>query len=294
VSNPVLNDKAWKKASGTGTLPPPTPGQTPYLQPGQTLSPGQALPPPVEPMTDGPVSPWDGAGTQKRMTLGGSLTATGVLLVLVVAAAFVGWFLTDSVPATETTAATVNIPGWMWLAPIGALVLGLVIAFKPRMAPFLAPIYSLGYGVFLGAISKAFEVQYEGIVMQAVGATLGVSVVMLFLYAFRIVRVTNKLRAVIIGATLGIMAFYLVGLVISLFGGSSPLINSTSGWGILFSVFVAGIAALNLLLDFDFIERASNAGAPKYMEWYAGFGVTVTIIWLYLEILRLLAKIRSN
>jgi uncharacterized YccA/Bax inhibitor family protein len=288
VSNPVLNDKAWKKASGTATLPPPTAGQTPYLQPGQTL-----LPPP-QPMTDGPVSPWSGPTVERRMTLGGSLTATGVLLVLVVAAAFVGWFLTDSSPATETAAATIDIPGWMWLAPIGALVLGLVISFKPKMAPFLAPIYSLGYGVFLGAISKAFEVQYEGIVMQAVGATLGVSVVMLFLYAFRIVRVTNKLRAVIIGATLGIMAFYLVGLVISLFGGSSPLINSTSGWGILFSVFVAGIAALNLLLDFDFIERASNAGAPKYMEWYAGFGVTVTIIWLYLEILRLLAKIRSN
>jgi len=290
VSNPVLNEKAWQKASGTATLPPPQAGQTPYLQPGQTLLP----PPPPPPITDGPVSPWAGPTVERRMTLGGALTATGVLLVLVVAGGFLGWGLTDAVPATEFSQATVNIPGWLWFIPIAALALGLVIAFKPKMAPILSPLYAIGYGVFLGAISKAFEVQYEGIVLQAVGATLGVSLVMLFLYAFRIVRVTNKVRSVIIGATLGIMAFYLVGLVFSLFGGSVPFINSTSGWGILFSIFVAGIAALNLLLDFDFIERATDAGAPKYMEWYAAFGVTVTIIWLYLEILRLLAKLRSN
>jgi uncharacterized YccA/Bax inhibitor family protein len=289
VSNPVLNENAWKKASGTSTLPPPQPGQTPYLQPGQVI-----VPPPIEPATDGPISAWTPAGPEKRMTLRGSLTATGVLLALVVAGGFGGWVLTDAVPATEFTSASVDIPGWLWFIPIAALVLGLVIAFKPKMAPVLSPLYSVGYGVFLGAISKAFEVQYEGIVLQAVGATLGVSLVMLFLYAFRIVRVTNKTRAVIIGATLGIMAFYLVGLVVSLFGGQVPFINSTSIWGILFSVLVAGIAALNLLLDFDFIERASAAGAPRYMEWYAAFGVTVTIIWLYLEILRLLAKIRSN
>lgn len=288
MSNPVLNENAWKKASGTSTLPPPQPGQSPYLQPGQ------ALPPPMEPATDGPISAWSPATGERTMTLRGSLTATGVLLMLVVAGGFVGWYLTDAVPATEFTAATVDIPGWLWFVPIAALVLGLVISFKPKLAPMLSPLYSVGYGVFLGAISKAFEVQFEGIVLQAVGATLGVAVVMLFLYATRVVRVTNKTRAVIIGATLGIMAFYLVGLVVSLFGAEVPFINSTSGWGIVFSIVVAGIAALNLLLDFDFIERASAAGAPKYMEWYAGFGVTVTIIWLYLEILRLLAKLRSN
>lgn len=290
MSNPVLNENAWKKASGTSTLPPPQAGQSPYLQPGQVL-----LPPPVaEPVTHSPVSAWTPATGERTMTLNGSLTATGVLLALVVAGGFVGWMMTDTVPATEFTAATVDIPGWLWFFPIAALVLGLVIAFKPKLAPALSPIYSLGYGVFLGAISKAFEVQFEGIVLQAVGATLGVALVMLFLYATRVVRVTNKFRSVIIGATLGIMAFYLVGLVVSLFGGDIPLVNSNSGWGILFSVVVAGVAALNLLLDFDFIERASAAGAPKYMEWYAGFGVTVTIIWLYLEILRLLAKLRSN
>jgi uncharacterized YccA/Bax inhibitor family protein len=288
VANPVLNDNAWKKASGTSTLPPPQAGQPTYLQPGQVL-----LPPPVEPATDGPISSWTPATGEKRMTLNGSLTATGVLLALVVAGGFVGWLMTDSVPATEFTAASVDIPGWLWFFPSGALVLGLVSAFKPKLAPVLAPVYAIGYGVFLGAISKAFEVQYSGIVLQAVGATLGVSLVMLFLYAFRIVRVTNKLRGVIIGATLGIMLFYLVGLVISLFGGNMPLVNSTSTFGILFSVVVAGVAALNLLLDFDFIERASASGAPKYMEWYAGFGVTVTIIWLYLEMLRLFAKLRS-
>ena len=150
--------------------------------------------------------------------------------------------------------------------------------------------------MFVGAISAAYNAESDGIVVQAVGATLGVFFVMLFLYRFRIVKVTDKFRSVVIGATLGLAAFYLLALVLSLFGHNISFLSATnnSWFGIGFSVLAAGLASLNLLLDFDLIERGVRGAAPQYMEWFAGLGLLVTLVWLYLELLRLLGRLRSN
>ena len=229
--------------------------------------------PPEEPRTridDGPVSPWAGA-----MTVSGTISATALLFVLLLGAATAGWL------ATETTEDQFEFPG--------IALVGVAIGF----ACVLGPIYAIAQGFFVGAISKAFNAVYPGIVVQAVGATLGVFAVMLFLYRTRIIKVTDKFRRTVIFATLGVMVLYVVSFVISLFGGEVAIINDATLIGVLFSFFVAVLAAVNLALDFDFIERGSKAGLAKDYEWYAAFGLMVTLVWLYLEILRLLAKLRE-
>jgi uncharacterized YccA/Bax inhibitor family protein len=176
---------------------------------------------------------------------------------------------------------------------LAGLGCALVLTFKPTFARVLAPVYAVATGVAVGAISKAYNDAYSGIVLQAVGATLGVFVVMLVAYRGGIIRVTARFKRVVIGATLGVMLFYGVSLLLSLFG-IDIFPQGSSLMSIGFSFLVAGIAAMNLALDFDFIEKAAAAGAPKYMEWYAAFGLLVTLVWLYLEILRLLSKMRDR
>jgi uncharacterized YccA/Bax inhibitor family protein len=173
-------------------------------------------------------------------------------------------------------------------------VCAIVLTFKPKLARVLAPVYAIAQGLFVGAISKIFNTAYDGIVIQAVGITLGVFVTMLVLYRTGVIRVTDKMRRTIIGATMGIAIFYGVSMLLSLFGMNISFFNSSSPMSIGFSFIVAGLAAMNLALDFDFIERGEKAGLPKHMEWYAAFGLMVTIVWLYLEILRLLAKLRNR
>ena len=170
----------------------------------------------------------------------------------------------------------------------------IALYFRPHWAKILGPIYALAQGFFLGAISKAFESRWDGIVLQAALATIAVFAVMLVLYSTRIIKVTNRFRRIVIGATLGVMLLYLVSIVLSLFGGEIAFINEPSLFGILFSVFVCGLAAFNLALDFDFIERGAREGMAKDYEWFAAVGLLVTVVWLYLEILRLLAKLREN
>lgn len=177
----------------------------------------------------------------------------------------------------------------------------MVTIFKPTLSPWTAPIYAAAEGVFLGAVSQAVEMQYggqdgpfQGIAVQAVAMTCGVLCVMLFLYATRIIRVTQQLAMAIIAATGALCLFYLVTVVLSFFGVPMSFAFSSTPLGIGFSLFVVGLAAFNLLLDFDFIEKAERAHAPKYMEWYGAFGLMVTLIWLYLEVLRLLAKLSDR
>lgn len=182
---------------------------------------------------------------------------------------------------------------------IGSALVGFVIAlltcFNPTWAPYTSPVYAACQGFFLGAISNVYEQNYgNGIAFQAVGLTFATMFVMLFLYASRIVRVTDGLARAIIAATGAVALVYLVSIVLRLFGVAVPFIHGAGPIGIAFSVFVVGLAAFNLLLDFDFIERQSARGAPKTMEWYGAFGLMVTLIWLYLEILRLLAKLQSD
>jgi uncharacterized YccA/Bax inhibitor family protein len=195
---------------------------------------------------------------------------------------------------SESVSGAVQFPAWTMAGALVGFVCAIVLTFKPKLARVLAPAYAIAQGVFVGAISKVFNTQYDGIVIQAVGVTLGVFVTMLVLYRTGVIRVTDKMRRTVIGATMGIAVFYGVSLLLNLFGMNISFFNSSSLMSIGFSFLVAGLAAMNLALDFDFIERGEQSGLPKYMEWYAAFGLMVTIVWLYLEILRLLAKLRDR
>jgi uncharacterized YccA/Bax inhibitor family protein len=227
------------------------------------------------------------------MTIQGTASATAVLLVLLSAAAVVGWQSTDIVIA-PTGESFAQPPGWLMVTFFGAIGLGFLAAFKPLWARFLGPVYALAMGTALGAISKVYNTEFDGIVLQAVGLTIGVFAMMLVLYATGTVRVTDKLRKGIFAATGAICLVYLATFVARLFGSDIPMIHDAGIVGIGFSLLVVGIASANLLLDFDFIERGVKMGAPRYMEWYGAFGLMVSLVWLYLELLRLLSKLRSR
>jgi len=219
-----------------------------------------------------------------RMTIGGTAAATGLLLIVLVVAGAWGWAISSP---------TGSLPFWSIIMLIAAFVLAIVTIFNPKIAIITGPLYTAAQGLFLGAMSKAYEAEWGGIVLTAVLATVAVFIVMLVLFVTRTISVTNKLRSAIIGATLGIALFYLASIVLALFSVQMPFVWDGGIGGILFSVFVVGIAALNLLLDFDMIERGVAMGSPKYMNWYGAFGLMVTVIWLYMEILRLLGKTRN-
>ncbi|HUR12427.1 MAG TPA: Bax inhibitor-1/YccA family protein [Flavitalea sp.] len=227
----------------------------------------------------------DGSG----MTVTGTLNKFGIMFLLLLASASFVW---------KAAAEGKSIGGWILAGAIGGLIVVIIAAFKPQWSSFLAPVYALLEGAFVGGISAyyndAFAKVAPNIVMQAVGLTFGVVIAMYALYHFRVIKVTQKLRSIIFMATAGIAIFYLLSFVLGMFGIQMPLIHENTSWGILFSLLVVGIASLNLLLDFDMIERGAAMGAPKYMEWYGSLGLMVTIVWLYIEILRLLSKLSSR
>lgn len=272
MANPLLNDRALERAQ-PGWAAPAAPSNT-WPSPGATRT------------GDGPVSRYEGA-----MTVSGTITASAVLFTLLLVSAVFGW------NATETNLeGQLNFPG---IAFVGVAVgFGCVIAlfFKPKWARVLAPVYALAQGFFVGAISKAYESFQNGIVVQAVGATVATFAVMLVLHKTRIIKVTDRFRRIIVGATMGVMVLYLASFVINLFtdGNSIGFLRDATPLGIGFSVFVCILAAFNLSLDFDFIERGSNSGLPKHFEWYGAFGLLVTVVWLYLEILRLIALLQGR
>lgn len=177
---------------------------------------------------------------------------------------------------------------------IGGFILALVTIFKPRFAPVTAPLYAVFEGLLLGAISARYDARWAGLPIQAVGLTLMVFLAMLTVYRTGLIKVTEKFRFGIAAATGGIMLFYLLSFVLAMFGVRIPMIHESGMVGIGFSLIVVTVAALNLVLDFDFIERGAAARAPGYMEWYGAFGLLVTLIWLYLEMLRLLSKIQRR
>lgn len=220
-----------------------------------------------------------------QMTVAGTAARALILLGLVVASSAYTWWQL----APEPAAAGPYIMGGL----IGGLVLALITVFKPHLAPWTAPLYAVTEGLALGGLSLLMNLRYPGLPVQAVVLTFGVFAAMLGLYSFRIVKVTDRFRTVVTGAILGIMAFYLVNMVVGFFGISIPGVNSGGALGIGISLFTAGIAALALMLDFDRIEQAVAAGAPKTMEWYGAFGLVVTLIWLYIELLNLLRKMRD-
>lgn len=231
----------------------------------------------------------DGAIPADGMTIKGTVQKFGFLCLMVLGAAVHSW---------RVFSHGGDVMPYLWGGMIGGLVIALVIVFKKTWAPFLAPLYAIAQGLFIGAISSmyntAFAEMAPNIIMNAVGLTLGVAVSMYLLYTFRIIKVTQKFRSIIIAATFGIMLFYFMTWIMRMFGMEVAFLHQGSTIGIIFSLVVVGIAALNLLLDFDMIEKGAEMGAPKYMEWFGAFGLMVTIIWLYLEILRLLSKLSSR
>jgi uncharacterized YccA/Bax inhibitor family protein len=231
---------------------------------------------------------FEGISTGETMSVRGTLNKFGFLFLMMTATTLYAWksFYSgqDPMPLLLT-------------GVFGGLVVALIIVFKKQWSPYLAPAYALLEGLFVGAVSAyydyAFKNSYPGIIMHAVSLTLLVTLVMYALYHFRIIKVTQKLRSIVVIATISIALFYLITWVLQLgFHVTAPgFLYGSSLLGIGFSVAVICLAALNLLLDFDMIEKGVEMGAPKYMEWYSAFGLLVTLVWLYLEILRLLSKI---
>jgi uncharacterized YccA/Bax inhibitor family protein len=177
---------------------------------------------------------------------------------------------------------------------LGGFIAALVTIFKPAWAPVTAPIYALLEGLFIGGISSIAEAQFPGIVIQAVGLTFGTCLALLMAYKSGMIRASENFKLGVVAATGGIALFYLASIILGLFGVRIPGVFGSGPVGIIFSLVVVVIAALNLVLDFDFIEQGAAQGAPKFMEWYGAFGLMVTLIWLYIEILNLLMKLRSR
>ncbi len=220
----------------------------------------------------------------ETMTLEGSVNKTGIALVVLIACAALQWnrLFGEATPLV------------MLVGFIGGFVVALVTAFKKEWAPVTTPLYAALEGLALGGISLTFEARYPGIVINAVGLTFGTLAALLLAYRSGLIRASENFKLGIFAATGGIAILYLVSLVMGFFGKSIPFIHDSGPIGIGFSLVVVVIAALNLVLDFDFVERGAAAGAPKYMEWYAAFGLLVTLVWLYLELLRLLAKLQDR
>ena len=235
----------------------------------------------------------DLAGEQSHvgtMTINGTAQKTMFLLLLAMGTACFTWSKTFSaVEANPAAAMPWAIGGLL----VGAIT-GFVICFKHTWAPTLAPVYALAEGLFLGGISAGFEAQYPGIVIQAVGGTFGTLAGLLLAYQSGLIKATENFKLGIVAATGGICLVYLISMIGGFFGFPIPYIHAAGPIGIGFSLFVVVIAALNLVLDFDYIEQAADRGAPKYLEWYGAFALMVTLVWLYMEILRLLSKLRSR
>jgi uncharacterized YccA/Bax inhibitor family protein len=218
------------------------------------------------------------------MTVTGTINKTGILVLITMLTSAYSW----------TNAEAGGGLGFVGIGIVVTLILSLVIVFKKEWSPFLAPAYAACEGLIVGAISFYFNVRYPGIVFNAMVLTFGTLFGMVVLYHTGVLRATEQFKKIMFLAMIGIMCTYLVNLLMSVFASPMPFMHEGSPFGIIFSLVVVGVAALNFILDFDMIERSAQARMPKYMEWYGGFAVLVTVIWLYFEILRLLSKLNSR
>jgi len=275
MANPVFNDATIKNAQQAGWAAPAAGSHTA-----------------TQPVSDGAVSGW-----QRAMTVNGTISASAVLLVLLIISGAFGWQAAEGPTVVDSDGIaqeTFQFPAIAMVGIIVGFIAVIASSFKPTLAKFLGPVYALGYGFAVGAISKGYETFYDGIVVQAVLGTVSVLMVMLVLYRTRIIKVTDKFRRAVIFATLGVMVLYMFSWILSMFGTTLPFLNGDNmALSIGFSVLVCGLAAANLALDFDFIERGVNAGLPKTYEWVAALGLVVTLVWLYLELLRLISYLRQ-
>lgn len=224
----------------------------------------------------------------ERMTLQGTVNKSFLMLVVLLAGAFWTWsqYLTTNNPATVALPMTVGV--------IAGFVLALIISFRMTTAPYLALPYAACEGLFLGGISAELERRYPGVAIQAVGLTFGVLAAMLIGYKTGLIRVTQRFRAIVFGATMAVVLLYVVSMVLHLFHVATPFLYGSSTLSLGLSLVIIAIAALNLALDFDLIDNGVSQGAPRFMEWYCAFGLLVTLVWLYLEILRFLGNARQR
>ena len=263
MANPAFNEKTYEKFEQDGHLAPEVGGG--YAQ-------AQAVP-----------------QLAQVMTVEGTINKTLILFALMFAGAAFTWALVFS--SGLALALPIAIGG-----AIGAFIVGLVTCFRPKSAPITAPIYAVLEGLFLGAFSAMFQSMYNGIVIQAVALTMGVFALMLTLYRTGVIKVTEKLKMGVVAATGAIAITYLLSFVLRAFGNStiSGFLWSNNPLNIGLSLLIVGVAAFNLLLDFDLVEKGVERRAPKFMEWYASYGLMVTLVWLYLELLRLLANLNRR
>lgn len=225
------------------------------------------------------------SGNGMTMTIQGTVNKTFILFLLLCSTAIFTWHQHFSGN---------DIQSLLWIGFLGGFIVALITIFVKKAAPFTAPFYALLEGLAIGGISAIFESQFEGITIQATLLTLGTLFSLLIVYRSGLIKVTENFKLGVVAATGAIFFVYLADFILRLFGMEVPFIHETGFVGILISAVIVVVAALNLVLDFDFIEKGAEQQAPKYMEWYGAFGLMVTLVWLYLEILRLLAKIRSN
>jgi uncharacterized YccA/Bax inhibitor family protein len=224
---------------------------------------------------------------QPAMTLQGTATRSLLLVLLAAFSASFTWH--------EVATGNGGIVGpAVLVGGIGGFLVALLTIFKPTTSPWSAPLYAVLEGLLLGGVSAMYNARFQGLPMQAVGLTFGVFLAMLVLYRTRVLQATDRFRTGVIAATAGIAIMYLLSFVLQMFGVSMPYLHDSSPLSIGISLVIVGVAALNLILDFDLIERGVAHRAPKYMEWYAAFGLLVTMVWLYLELLRLLGKIQGR
>lgn len=221
---------------------------------------------------------------ESAMTMNGTIAKTALGLAILFFGAFWSWRV---IPAASSSL-------WMIGGAIGAFVLALITSFNPKAAPITTPLYAAVEGLLLGTISSFYDARYPGLAAQAVCLTAITATIMLVAFRIGLIRPTEKFRSIITVATLSICGIYLIDFILGFFGKGIPLSTSTGTFGILFSLFVVAIAALNLILDFGRISEGVDRGAPKYMEWYGAFALMVTLVWLYLEMLRLLSKLQSR
>ncbi|QHJ71257.1 Bax inhibitor-1/YccA family membrane protein [Planococcus halotolerans] len=229
---------------------------------------------------------FDTIGSGQTMTIGGTVNKTFILILLVLATFFYSWNQFVENPG--------SVLPLILIGAIGGLIVALITIFVPKISPFTAPLYALLEGLFLGAISAQYEAQYGGIVFQAVMLTIAVLLSLLLLYKSGLIKVTQNFRMGVVAATGAIFLVYIISFIGGFFGFNIPYLHDSSPIGIAISVVIVIVAALNLVLDFDYIENAAGSRVPKYFEWYGAFGLLITLVWLYLEILRLLSKIRSR
>jgi uncharacterized YccA/Bax inhibitor family protein len=227
------------------------------------------------------------AAGQPAMTLQGTATRSLLLVILAAFSASFTWH--------EVATGNPRIIGpAVLVGGLGGLIVALVTIFKPTASPWSAPLYAVLEGLLLGGISALYDARFEGLPMQAVGLTFGVFLALLVLYRTRVLQATDRFRTGVVAATAGVAILYVMSFVLRFFGVTMPFLHDSSMLSIGISLVIVGVAALNLILDFDLVEKGVALRAPKYMEWYAAFGLLVTLVWLYLELLRLLSKIQGR